>query len=68
MVLGEADGRGKYTDPTVLYAEKTRQEALERAGWIVVRWTWDELARTPEVVVARIAAALERGRGRGAAA
>lgn len=59
-VLGEADGRGKYTDPAVLYAEKRRQETLERAGWIVVRWTWEELVHTPEVVVARVARALAR--------
>lgn len=65
-VLGEADGRGKYTGPQVLYAEKRRQEALERAGWIVVRWTWDELFRTPEVVVARVLAALDRAAARAA--
>jgi very-short-patch-repair endonuclease len=59
-VLGEADGRLKYDRPGALYAEKRRQEALERAGWIVVRWTWDELLRTPEVVVARVLAALDR--------
>lgn len=68
MVVGEADGRGKHTDLTVLYAEKLRQEVLEGAGWIVVRWTWDELARTPEVVVARVAAALERASARRLAA
>lgn len=67
-VLAEADGRVKYTDLSAVYAEKVRQEALERAGWIVVRWTWHELARTPEVVVARVAAALERARERRRAA
>lgn len=57
-VIGEADGRLKYAAPDALYAEKLREDALRRAGRIVVRWTWDEIIRTPERVVARIAAAL----------
>lgn len=61
-VLAECDGRGKYTDPDVLYREKVRQEALERAGWVVVRWTWEEITYRPEVVVRRVVAAL-RARG-----
>lgn len=61
-VLAECDGRGKYTDLDVLYREKRRQEALERAGWLVVRWTWEEIVHHPEVVLRRIARAL-RARG-----
>lgn len=66
-VLGEADGYGKYADIAARHAEKDRQEALERAGWRVVRWTWSELDRTPHLVTARVAAALERARDRAAA-
>ncbi|MEZ5117082.1 MAG: hypothetical protein R2737_12525 [Candidatus Nanopelagicales bacterium] len=66
-VLGEADGHGKYADIAALHAEKDRQESLERAGWRVVRWTWSELDRTPHLVSARVAAALERAGARAAA-
>jgi hypothetical protein len=40
-VVGEVDGKLKYTDPTdpeALWKEKRRQEGLEDAGLIVVRW------------------------------
>lgn len=48
-VIGEFDGRVKYFDEAtlngrdpkeVLYQEKHREDALRRAGWIVIRWTW----------------------------
>jgi hypothetical protein len=45
-VLGEFDGRQKYTrsaldaDPAaVVYAEKQREDALRDLGWQMVRWT-----------------------------
>lgn len=51
-VIGEFDGRVKYFDDRVLngrdprqvlYAEKQREDALRRAGWIIIRWTWQDL-------------------------
>lgn len=68
-VIGEADGLGKYgsTPEEFRRAKKLeleRQRALEAAGWIVVRWTWDELARDPQAVMRRIQAAIERARRR----
>ncbi len=59
-ILGEADGMGKYVDIAVLRAEKRRQEALENAGWMVVRWTWDEAVTHPEVMIARLRMAFAR--------
>ena len=60
MVIGEADGEFKYrNDPDALLREKRRQEALEQMGFIVVRWTYKELARNPGAVLARIMRALE---------
>lgn len=64
-VIGEADGLAKYGDSPAQVREAKRRElarqrALEEAGWIVVRWTWDELARDPWVVMRRILAALRR--------
>lgn len=59
-VIGECDGAIKYMDPKSLWREKKRQEDLEQAGFVVVRWTWEEIVHHPEVVVARITSALDR--------
>lgn len=58
-VIGEADGLEKYgSSPEEFRKAKSRelerQRALEAQGWIVVRWTWDELARDPMAVMHRI--------------
>ncbi|MEU5841729.1 type IV toxin-antitoxin system AbiEi family antitoxin domain-containing protein [Rhodococcus sp. NPDC047139] len=42
-VIGEFDGRIKYSDPRDLFDEKLRQDAIRDAGFEVVRWTWAEL-------------------------
>ena len=57
-VVGEADGMEKYdgVGPSPLRAEKRRQERLEQAGLVVVRWGWADLRNLPE-----FAARLERG-------
>ncbi len=47
-VAGEADGMAKYTDLSVLRAEKLRQERLEQTGIRVVRWTWYDVDRPPQ--------------------
>lgn len=53
-VIGEADGLSKYATRADLIAEKRREDRLRALGWIVVRWTWDELFRNPRAVVERI--------------
>ena len=58
-VIGEADGLEKYGDTPAEVRrakkrERDRQRALEAAGWIVIRWTWDELLADPKKVMARI--------------
>ena len=57
-VIGEADGAVKYSQSTDLLEEKRRQESLEQAGWRVVRWDWNEGVVHPELMVARLKAAL----------
>lgn len=59
-VIGECDGAVKYVDARSLWREKKRQEDLEQAGYIVVRWTWEEILYHPESVMARIALATSR--------
>ncbi|TLP75532.1 hypothetical protein [Nesterenkonia sphaerica] len=55
-VIGEFDGRTKYMsrefrngkDPAeVVFEEKQREDALRRASWTVVRWTWEDF-KQPE--------------------
>jgi hypothetical protein len=59
-VIGECDGAVKYAEADSLWKEKKRQADLEAAGYIVVRWTWEEIVYHPHVVLARIALALAR--------
>jgi hypothetical protein len=56
-VVGEADGLRKYDGDDNQWAlrdEKLRQEELETLGFIVVRWTWDDIWRRPEWVATRL--------------
>lgn len=53
-VIGEADGLGKYASREDLIAEKHREDRLRALGWIVVRWTWEEIFHNPKAVVERI--------------
>jgi hypothetical protein len=58
MVIGEADGRLKYgLDPAVLFAEKEREDDLRRAGYTVVRWTWNDAVSHPSPMVRRLESA-----------
>ena len=59
-VVGECDGAVKYHAGHSLWAEKQRQMDIEAAGYIVVRWTWEEILHRPHVVLQRIASALSR--------
>jgi very-short-patch-repair endonuclease len=59
-VIGEADGAVKYHRPQDLWEEKRRQEDLERAGFIVVRWTWAEIVHAPDSVIERVRQAMAR--------
>lgn len=58
-VVIELDGLLKYrVDPHALVEEKLRQEALERAGYRVIRLLWDDVVRHPARTLARVRAAL----------
>jgi len=65
-VIVEVDGLEKYgSTPAEVRAAKraelARQRALEAAGWIVVRWGWDELARDPRALMMALAVTLRAG-------
>lgn len=55
MVILEADGMLKYRSDDALRHEKLRQEALERAGYLVVRVTWADVMNEPGQTAWRIA-------------
>lgn len=64
-VILEVDGLAKYRtadadDDDPLVTEKLRQEALERAGYTVVRVTWADIHHTPNATLMRILAVLRR--------
>lgn len=63
MVLIEFDGRGKYSDPRALFAEKRREDQIRDLGYEVVRLTWDDLAH-PARVRQKILAAIARAEAR----
>jgi hypothetical protein len=53
-VIGEADGALKYGGGADVLAEKVREDRLRALGFIVVRWTWEEIRTNPGAVAARI--------------
>lgn len=63
-LLLEFDGYVKYSGggaraaADAVFAEKRRQDALEEAGWRVLRVTWTDL-RTPAALARRVRAALD---------
>lgn len=59
-VIGECDGAVKFHAGHTAWQEKRRQSDLEAQGYQFVRWTWEEIIREPEAVLARIALALRR--------
>jgi hypothetical protein len=62
-VVGESDGRSKYSERAILTDEKDRQEQLEDLGLAITRWGWSALHQPP-LLNGRIRAAFERGRRR----
>ncbi|TCK19869.1 very-short-patch-repair endonuclease [Pseudonocardia endophytica] len=59
-VAVEIDSWAWHTDPARFAADRDKGNALALAGWTVLRFTWRDITRRPERVVARIRAALHR--------
>lgn len=60
-VAVEVDGWAWHMDATRAQADKRRQNALVRHGWIVLRYTWHDLVERPRAVLAEIAHEVRRG-------
>lgn len=54
----EIDGWAWHVDHDRFVGDRRKNNALVRAGWVVLRFTWHDLTRSPHSVVAQIAAAL----------
>jgi very-short-patch-repair endonuclease len=64
-VVGEADGNGKYSDPSEIIRERRRQQILEALGLLVVRWEWRDIWEF-DGIARRLSAAFDhRGLRRG---
>jgi very-short-patch-repair endonuclease len=57
-VAVEVDGWAWHVDPSRFRADRRKQNALVRAGWDPLRFTWHDLDGRPEEVVAEIDATL----------
>lgn len=58
----EIDGRLHELNDDVFESDRWRQNALVRAGWRVLRFTWTMIVQHPELVVAEIRFALRNDR------
>lgn len=55
----EADGREVHSRPAALYEDRRRANNLQLLGWTILRFTWADVTRNPEWVVAQVRTALE---------
>ncbi len=61
-LLVEVDGWAHHTAPDRFADDRHRQNQLVLQGWIVLRFTWHDITKRPERVVAEVRAALCRRR------
>ena len=59
-VLVEIDGREWHVGPGPFQRDRTRQNALVQAGWLVLRFTVEDIRFRPEYVVNEVRRALAR--------
>jgi very-short-patch-repair endonuclease/predicted transcriptional regulator of viral defense system len=58
MIAIEGDGFGIHSMRDRFESDRERRNALTLAGWLVLQFTWQQICRRPQWVVAQIAAAL----------
>lgn len=56
----ECDGFTRHGTREAFELDRMRQNRLVNAGWTVLRFTWHQIVRQPEVVIATIRSALTR--------
>jgi very-short-patch-repair endonuclease len=60
----EVDGFSYHSAPAALERDQSRDQTLYLAGYDVLRFTWKQLDKQPDRVLARVAAALGRAEAR----
>lgn len=58
----EVDGRAHHSDRHSFEHDRARQNDLTLRGWLVLRFTWEQITGNPEWVIATIEAAIEQRR------
>jgi very-short-patch-repair endonuclease len=61
-VVVETDGWQAHGTPYAFQADRTETNVLQLAGWLVLRFTWEDLTRRSRRVAATVKAALARSR------
>jgi very-short-patch-repair endonuclease len=59
-LIVEVDGYGAHGHQAAFERDRAKDQALIAAGYVVVRFTWNQLTQRPFMVVARIAGALAK--------
>ena len=62
-LIVELDGRDGHSSAAQIAADNRRQAELERLGYRVLRFSWEQLQRESEAVLAQIREALSRSPG-----
>ncbi len=59
-LIVEVDGYGAHGHRAAFERDRAKDQALIAAGYVVVRFTWNQLTQRPFMVVARVAGALAK--------
>lgn len=59
----EVDGRAFHSDRQAFERDRERQNALVLGGWMVLRFTWEQITERPEEVIAAVQAAVAQRAG-----
>lgn len=63
-IVIEVDGRAWHTAVDRFQHDRTRQNALVNAGWMVLRFTWEDVSERPSHVASIVRQALQNAEGR----